>query len=302
MSIYFIGILLALLVPVLHAWANIIDSDFSNKIFKRLASIIFFSELVGLVFLPIIIIISPPTFISLKIASVLFICAAIEIFYLFPYYWSFREADTSIVTSLFSFDKIFVPVLAFFLVGERLSVIQYAGLFIIVLSTVLLTFNSRKHKINRALYFMFFVSLILAIESVLYKFVFDQGVSWGTAIIWTSAMQFAIASLIMLFPKNRADFSEARRKMNKVGYLLVLEEALSWFGENASVIAISLIPVSVVEGIGGVQPLIVLAYAMLFEKRYPCFFKEYIGKDGILKKVLFFGLILFGTIMLIYKF
>src|SRR5579864_4549371 len=105
MSPYILGFLLVILSVILHAGANSIDSVFANKLFKRLATVVFLSQLIGLVFLLVIAVISPPTVISVKVGAALFICAVVEIFYLFPYYWSFREADTSVVTSLFSLGK-----------------------------------------------------------------------------------------------------------------------------------------------------------------------------------------------------
>jgi len=302
MNPYFAGILLAFVSPILHGWANIIDSDFSNQIFKRLACVIFFSELVGLVFLPIVIIISPPTLIhSWLIFAMLLACALIEIFYLFPYYWAFRDADTSIVTSLFSLDKLFVPILAYFLVGERLSTFQYLGLVLIVIASVSLNLDLKKHTINRALYLMLGVSVMLAVESVLFKYIFNHGVSWGTAFVWVSGMQFVVASVLLLFPKNQADFKVARRKMNKIGYLFFLEELLSWGGEAASTAAISLIPVSVEQGVSASQPIFVLFYALIFGRAFPKFFKEYTDKHALIEKAAFFVVIILGTLLVIGK-
>lgn len=302
MNPYITGILLAFVSPILHGWANIIDSDFSNKIFKRLACVIFFSELVGLVFLPIVIIISPPTFVhSITIFAILLACALIEVFYLFPYYWAFRDADTSIVTSLFSLDKLFVPILAYFMVGERLSTLQYLGLAIIVIASISLNLDFKKHKINHAFYLMLGVAIMLAIESVLFKYIFEHGVSWGTAFVWVSGLQFAVAFILLLFPKNRADFKEARRKMNQIGYLFFLEELLSWGGEAASTAAISLIPVSVEQGISASQPVFVLVYALIFARKFPKFFKEFTDKHALIEKSVFFVLIILGTLLVIGK-
>ena len=301
MSAYIFGILLVFFAITLHAGANIIDSNFSNQLFKRVSSIVFFSELVGLVFLPVVIFISHPAPVSLGIAGLILICAAIETLYLFPYYWSFRETDTSVVASLFSLGKIFVPTLAFFIVGERLAPLQYVGIVIIIFSSIALTFDFKQRRLNQAFFMMLGVSIMLAVESVLYKYIFDQGVSWGTVIFWASIFQFLIAASFMFSPKNRVDLGVARNHIKSFGYLFILEEALSWFGEVASIVAISLIPVSIVEGVGAAQPLFVLLYALLFKRIYPKLFKESTELNDMAHKSVYFGLIIIGTIVIVMK-
>src|SRR5206468_147478 len=114
-------------------------------------------------------------FLSGKLLAVAAGIALIEVVYQFPYYWSFRKTDTSIVTSLFSFGKILVPFLAFFVVKERLSVHQYIAYFGITVCATLLAFDPKKFRLNRAAWLMLGVSAILSVQTVLYKYAFDQG-------------------------------------------------------------------------------------------------------------------------------
>ncbi len=51
MSDYLIGIILSFCGPIMHAWANIIDNYFTNKIFKRLEVLIAISQFFGLLLL-----------------------------------------------------------------------------------------------------------------------------------------------------------------------------------------------------------------------------------------------------------
>jgi drug/metabolite transporter (DMT)-like permease len=298
MNEYLTGILAAFFDPILHAWANVLDSYFSNKLFERLTPLIFFSTIIELCVLPIIWIISPPSFISLNVAAIIFAISLIEVLYLYPYYWSLRHTDTSVVASLFSLGRIFVPLFAFFVVGERLSGWQYLGFFILIAASVLLALDIRKMKLNRAFFLMFTVSAVLAIQSVLLKYVYDQGIGWGTSIIWMTIFQFVIAAGYMLVPRNFAEMKSAVPKIKSNFGLFVGMELLSWGGNLGGYYALYLIPVSIVNGIFSIQPVFVLLYAVIFAKLWPNIFKEYLGKEDIVKKVVLFALTIVGIILI----
>lgn len=295
MNNYLVGIILAFFGPMLHAWSNIIDNHFSNKIFKRLEPMIFFSQVVGLFFLPIIIFFDPPHFISIKAAGIILIIALIEVFYLFPYYYSLRHTDTSVVASLFSLGKLFIPLSAFLFINEKLSVNQYLGFFVLTLSSVILSVDFKKRKLNRAFVLMFIVSILLSIESVLLKYLYQAGMSWGSSIFWLTTFQFLIGSCFFLNPKNVKELPTAFRNIKSVGKLFLLTEILSWIGVLTANYALYLIPVSVAKGISSTQPVFVLIYALLFAKFSPSMFKEYLGKDGVYKKVILFILTIIGV-------
>ena len=84
MTSYLSGILSAFTEPILHGWANVIDNYLSNEIFKRLTTLIFSCQLTNLLFLPIIFILNPPSFLSWHILSIILVIALIEILYPVP--------------------------------------------------------------------------------------------------------------------------------------------------------------------------------------------------------------------------
>jgi uncharacterized membrane protein len=134
---YLLGIISAFLAPIQDAWANILDSYLSNKLFERITTLVLFSSAFNVVVLPLVWLFARPHFLSARLLMIVSGISLIEVIYQFPYYWSFRKTDTSIVTSLFSFGKIFVPFLAFFAVKERLSIPQYIAYFGITLCATL---------------------------------------------------------------------------------------------------------------------------------------------------------------------
>ena len=122
-------LLFALLEPILHGLANVIDNHFTNNLFKRTTTLVFFASFTNLLFLPIILILDFPTLITISQIPFFIILGLTGIGYLYPYYKALQNDDTSVVVSLFSLGKVFVPLLAFLLVGEILNTTQYLGFF-----------------------------------------------------------------------------------------------------------------------------------------------------------------------------
>lgn len=297
MSSYLLALLCAFINPLFHAWSNIIDGYFSNNLFKRIPTLVWFSVLSALLFLPIVIVLDPPKLVSFSVLGILVLIALIEVLYQYPYYYAFRHADTSIVASLFSLGKIFAPLFAFFLVREHLTTLQYLGFFIVIVSGAFLTLDLKKLKFNQAFFLMLGVSSLLSLQSVLYKYVFEQGTSWGTAVTWTTLLGVGIATLTLIPKQNRQDLADTTGKLAKIAPLFLFVQFLTWGGEMASTFALSVIPVSVEKAITSTQPLFVLIYAIVFVRLWPHLFKEYLGKGEVVKKAVAFVCILIGVIL-----
>jgi drug/metabolite transporter (DMT)-like permease len=300
MPSYFFGIIAAFSEPVLHAYANILDNYLADKLFARLAPLVFFGTIFELLTVPVIWYLDPPSATPVVLLGILFVVSIIEVSYLFPYYWSLRRADTSVVASLFSLGKIFIPLLAFYFVGERLTLPQYAGFLILILSSVLLTLDFRKMRLNVVFFIMLGTSLALSLQAILLKYVYEQGMGWGTSVIWTCSFQFFMGLALMVWPANRAELRSSISRAKQVGLVVFGMEAFSVGGSLGSMLALYFIPISIAKAIAATQPIFVLVYALLFSKKYPHLFREYIGRDGVAKKSLLFVCIIAGTLLIVF--
>jgi drug/metabolite transporter (DMT)-like permease len=299
MTTYLIGILSAFANPVTHAASNILDSYLANRLVRRLTPLIFAGAALQVLLLPAVWFLDPPHFLPTYLLGTLLAVSIIDTVYLYPYYWSLRHADTSLVASLFSLGKIFVPILAFFLLSEKLSTLQYAGFVVLILSSMLLTFDVQRMRFNKAFWLMLFVSIMLSFQSIALKYAYDQGVSWGSSIVWMTLFQFLIPGVFMLYPKNLLALREALSNYRTTGLPFIGMVLLDWGGTLGRTFSLTIIPVTVAKGIGSTQPLFALTYALLFSRKYPHFFREYIGKDGLRKKGALFVFIIVGTVLTI---
>lgn len=299
MSNYIIGIFLSLIVIIFHSWSNIFDNYLSSKIFTRLSNLIFFSGLINLLFLPFCFLLGVPKIITVQAFSLIFLISFINVFYLYPYYWSLQKIDTSIVISLFSLGKIFTPLFAFAFLNEHLKSIQYIGFFLVMLSSILLTLDFKKLRFNASFFLMLIVSIIITIQVILYKVLYAQGINWSSSVLWIGLFDFIISIPLIFLPKNLTDFKNSYIKVKNIGWLFLLNQFLSWSGEAISIYALFYIPASIFEGITSTQPIFVLIFALLFASKFSSIFNEYIAGRIIKKKMFLFLIIIVGTILIV---
>ncbi|MBI2485318.1 EamA family transporter [Candidatus Uhrbacteria bacterium] len=289
-------IFVAFLNPLLHAGANILDSYLVHRVFPVKVTLIFYSVLLNLLFLPpIFFFFGLPKLPDARTFFLLFALALISVGYLYPYYKALERNDTSVIVSLFALGKVFVPILAFFLVHEVLAPVQYLGVAIVVLSGVFVNFErTAGRKLNSSLWWMIGCTMILAIEAVLYKYAF-LSVDWITGFTWPVALAFLSVLPTLIVPRFRRDIFNGARTFVHNAPLFAAEEFLTFAGMGAGTYAISVASVTVVQTVMSVQPIFVLVYASVFHKLFPGVFKEQLDRGSVKKKILFFILMILGV-------
>jgi drug/metabolite transporter (DMT)-like permease len=291
---YLWGVTAGLAGALLHAGANILDSYLSNRPSQRLSELVAVSTATNLLFLPLAAAIDPPRWIGGRTLVVIALISCINVLYHFPYYRALQDCDTSIVSSLFSLGKLFTPLLAFLLLKESLAPVQYVGFFFVVTASAALTFDRATFRFQKALLYMLGVSLSLVFQAVLFKKLYEEGVSWGTSVVWSGAMDFVVALSIVALQRNARELWRWRRQSG----LLVLNQLLAWTGEVLGLYALTRIPVSVFEGVDAGQPMFVLLLSMAFARRFPDLLKEDLAPRHLGGKAVLFVVMLVGTLMI----
>ncbi len=295
-------IFFAFLAPALYAVAEILDEYLSNRLFKRITSVIFLAMLLNFIFVPVLFIIQRPVLPSFHLIWPLIGVGLTNLLYLFPYYKSLKIEDTSIVSAFFSIGKIIIPIFAFFFIGEILSYREYLGIAVIIFGNILLAFHSKKGKLklSKAFYLIILASTILAIDGILYKYMFEQGMNWSTAI----GGQLIVSGIVgcaffLLNPVTRKELITERSHFKKPAIkIFFAEELFTFLALGAEAFAISLAPVSLVKGIGMSIPIFVLVYTVLVKRYNPKAFHENTGRGAVIKKVIIFMLIILGLVLI----
>ncbi len=290
-------ILIAFLEPVLHASVNILDSNLTNRLFKSAWLITILVAFSTVLFLPLIWIFDPPTNLPLNLLPFFVVVAFIELFYSYPYYKALQNADTSIAISLFSLGKIFVPILAFVFIKESLLPIQYFGFFLIIGSSFALTFNRQaRFRLNKSFFYMLLASALLAIEVVIYKYIFDQ-VGWSTGFVWVLGISGVMGLFTILLPKVRQSIKLELPALKKYYWLILLIGGIGFFGNIGFTYAVSQVPATVARTIDSFQPMFVLFYAVIFKRFFPISFKEEVDIRSLAKKVVLFIITVIGVVL-----
>ena len=292
-------ILIAFISPILHGFANVLDNYLTNKLFKSVWTLTFYSTFFNILFLPLVLFVEIPGLPPASLLPFFFLVAVIEVLYLYPYYKALQSDDTSVVSSLFSLGRIFVPIFAFLFVGEVLKFTQYLGFLIIILGSATLTLNNlRTLHFNRSFFYMLVCSILLAIEAVVYKYLFEN-VSWSTGFVWTTLFSSAIIFCFLLVPKLRKDIREQTSDLKRNVPVFAFEELLTFGGSAASTFAISLVPVTLAKSIGAFQPFFVLIYALILGKSFPQMFRESVDHRSLVKKFMLFAIMIIGIILIV---
>jgi drug/metabolite transporter (DMT)-like permease len=288
----------------MHAAACVNDAHLSNTVFKKIVPLVFYTQLmVCVIAIPVVLLFGMPAMPSWEIFVVLLMVAAIDVGYQIPYYAALRRIDTSVVVAMFSLSRILVPITAFFLIGERLSVVQYFGFIVIVAAILALNFkrsseeNKKKIRINSAFFLMAAVAVMLSLETVLKKYALNN-MDWHSVLFWYLVLGVGITMTFLLSKRNRRDITEASEVLKKhrksLGAMLLFTVPPMF----TNIWSLGYLPASVHKAIGSVQSVFTLIINLIMHKfGYGKLCKEEIVRKDIARKLFYFAIIIVGVVM-----
>jgi drug/metabolite transporter (DMT)-like permease len=290
----------AFAAPALYAVAEIVDNYLSNRLFKNPWTIVFYASLFNLLFLPVLFYAERPVMPSASLIPIILVLGFINFGYLYPYYKGLQNDDTSVVSAFFGIGRIFIPILAFLIVGEVLSPAQYVGVALIIISSVLLSFHKRHAKLlfSKSFWYIGLAAFMLSFEGVLLKYLFNHGVNYSTAVGGELIVSTLFALPLILFPAVRKDLSGRHRAVRALIPVLAFEELFTFLAFSAEAYAITLAPVTIVKSIAMASPFFILLFGGLLKRRFPRIFHEHTGGGAIMKKTLLFTAMIFGILLL----
>lgn len=285
---YLIGILAAFISPASHSLSNIFDAYITGNLFKKISTTIFYANLTNAFGFLALMLIGPIHLLPSGTVPYAILIGLINVAYLFPYYAALRTIDTSVVAALFSLERIFIPFWAYIIVGEIMQPIQYAGLGIIIVASVILNLdNPKKIRLNQGFWLMLLTAIMLSFESVFYKRMLQE-TDWISAAFWCSVLTFAIRWGVLLFKPLRQDVIQSfpKYKANFLKFCFI--EIFDQLGNFGPIFALSILPVLVQISIGSTQPIFVIIYGFILAKLFGNRFKENLSKKDVIKKIICF--------------
>ena len=255
--------LIAFLSPLFYALSVLIESFLSLDIFKKPATMCFYASLTNAMFVPLMFYFGIPTIPEANLWIIYALLAFIDIAYLYPYYIALKNTDTSVVSSLFAISKIFIPILAFYVLGDVLSPLQYVGFFLIISASVVL--NLKKGfslTLNKAFYLMFLSSFLLTCRVILAKFALSHDDIWVNTIVWPNLISGTMVFLFLLVKDFRPDIKKHLHPYFKRFHLFVANEFVFFLAILTSIYALSKLSPVISAAIEATEPLflMILAY------------------------------------------
>ena len=210
-------IILAIIAPMLWAFNNVIDKISMGKYIKNPTSYLTLILISNLFPLPIFFFLLHPTSFS-KWALFSILLGIIQGTSFLFYIKAMKMEEVSRVTPILTITPIFTLPLAFLFLGEKLKLLNYLGILLMVIAGILINYkksNIKKPLLSPAIYLTLSTTFVVAVTGVLSKNILNYMDHW-TFVFWIT-VGFLIGGLLLLLSKrNRENFwKDVKENENK---------------------------------------------------------------------------------------
>ncbi|MFA5129978.1 MAG: DMT family transporter [Patescibacteria group bacterium] len=261
-TVRMLWLVLSLLAPLLWAITNLIDDDL---ILHRLKQPFVIVGITGLFAgIPAAYFLATGAFHVPSWPIIVFglMTGVVNLAVYYPYFRALQTTNPESAILFWNLAPVLVAVFAFIFLGERLSIVKYVAIGLIILSTIIIESSHvefKPHGNAKALRWMILASCCTAIQYLMEKKLYEMsGAQVGITLICIGS--FVCGMLVFLSRKNRKIISKA---FSKNGWLLTLNQSLDVGAAICSNFAISLGAVSLVSALQGAQSLFVVGLAWL---------------------------------------
>ena len=276
--------------PVLWAISTHFDKYLVERYFKQsdVAVLLVFTAFTGVLALPFIALYdsafaSPdPRSIALIVLSGVLYMGAMA-FYL----RALQSEEASVVAPFFQAVPLFGYVLAYFALGERLSVLQMAGGALIVVGTLIVSVRfdagARKFKLRLAM-LMLACGFAAALSGLIFK-VFAVQVEFWTTTFWMFVGEAMFGVALLAIGSYRAQFFSVLRQ-NTVALLTIngSNELINLGGGLGNRYALMFAPLSLVQAIASTTTLFVFVFGIGLSILFPSLARETLSFRELLQK------------------
>lgn len=290
----------ALFTPLLFAIVNIADDNLVRRVYKSPEFGVITSGLFAL--LPLLSIpFLPLTIPHAQIIFLALLAGFLTILYYLFYFKALLIESPSVVIALFSLSRAIIPFLAYFFLGELLTLYQYVGFFIILCASIgISVVDIKKFYLPKSFYYILFASIFTASIAILDKIVYKNVDFRSGYMFFCMGMGFGAFSFLLLTREGRKYPRQFISQFKKFIILFIITEIFGIAAEFMLGLAISKGPVTLVKIMESTQPLFVLFIALFLYPFFPSSFRE--ATYGKIKKKISFVLVMLLGIILIYSF
>lgn len=204
---------------------------------------------------------------------------------------------------------IFVSILSFFFLGERLDSFQLLAFVFLVAGGLLIAWNfesnsqteageKKRQKVWQIIKMSLLASLVFGIYYVLLKHTYNHQ-NFVAGFVWTRLGSFLATFLLLIPSKNRQLIRQSFGQSHfGAGALVLFNKSLSGFSFAILNYAITIGSITIINALQGVQYVFLLVWVLLFSKLYPKILKEGMDRKILTQKIAAIALIIVGLVLI----
>ena len=290
--------------PVLWALSTHIDKYLVERYFKQgsVAVLMVFTAIIGSLALPFIWLFQPGM-VSLDPQSIAVIAVS-GILYMGAIYFyleALQVEEASTVAPFFQAAGIYGLILGYFVLGEKLSILQIIGVLLIIAGSVLLSLRigqgAGRFK-TRLVILMLTCALAIALSTLIFKFFAVRDEFWTTTF-WNFAGQAIFGVILMLIAANRRQFIKMMRA--NTGAVLSVNganELINLGGNLGMRYTLLFAPLGIVQAIASTTPFFVLFFGVVLSLFSPSLGREEISFAGLIQKIIATTFVVAGVLLI----
>ncbi|HSW97373.1 MAG TPA: EamA family transporter [Candidatus Saccharimonadales bacterium] len=256
-------IFFAILAPALWAITNLFDKYLLEKHIPNINVYLFFTGSIGLVVLfgiPFFGFVLPP----LHIIIAGLVAGALFNYQMFPYFKALTIEEASRVVPIYQLSSIFVLVISYLIIHEKLTFHEFIAFPLLVLGGFLVSIKRIEgiFTLSKALWFMIGAAFLYALHILLSKYLYLH-ITYYQGLVWISIGGFLSVLPLLLGKQTRKDVRLFFNKRPIIKGLMVGNELINLGAIVASQMALSTGPASLVAAFIGTQPFFVLLFTLI---------------------------------------
>jgi len=289
--------------PVLWAVSIHLDKYLVGRYFAQssVAVLLVFTALFGLLLLPPIWFFRPAvTELPLGGMALLALSGLLYMTAIFFYLQALQSEEASVVAPFFQAAPLFGYVLAYIVLGERLSAMQMLGGGLIVAGGALLSVgpDGRRAFKGRLVMLMLACAVALALTGLIFKIYAVRDEFW-TATFWAFVGQALFGGILLAIARYRRQLA-ALLRANPAPVLAIsgANELINLGGILGARYALLFAPLSLVQAIGSTTSLFVFAIGAALSVSYPALGREDLSAGNLAQKAVSALLVAAGAILI----
>jgi drug/metabolite transporter (DMT)-like permease len=290
--------------PVLWALSTHIDKYLVERYFKQgsVAVLMVFTAIIGSLALPFIwlfqpgmVSLDPQSIVVIAVSGILYMGA------IYFYLEALQVEEASTVAPFFQAAGIYGLILGYFVLGEKLSILQIIGVLLIIAGSVLLSLRigqgAGRFK-TRLVILMLTCALAIALSTLIFKFFAVRDEFWTTTF-WNFAGQAIFGVILMLIAANRRQFIKMMRA--NTGAVLSVNganELINLGGNLGMRYTLLFAPLGIVQAINSTTPFFVLFFGVVLSLFFPSLGREKISFASLMQKIIAITFVVAGVLLI----